>query len=87
MIGNANGKYKFNTYDNLIGTIGELTEHFRKHVIRGRQLILSEGMSISNQLNKIKNCKDRQGIVCFFFPDDKFGGLELEKVYVLVREK
>ena len=84
--GVPNGQYRFNTYDNMIGTTLELIKYFKAHVIQDRALELPEGCSIEEQLEKIKTYKDRRGTVMFLFNEGKSNSRLMETSYVMVRE-
>jgi len=81
-----NGKYRFNTYDNVFGTIPELLNYFEDNCIKGRKLELPEDSLLVKQLEDIRNTNDKQGTVIFIFDEGKKNSRLLEKIYVLVKE-
>jgi len=88
--GDPNGKHRFNTYDNMYGTIDELMVYFKKHIIRDRQLAHNRGedyLNVLRQLTEIRESKDKQGIVVFMFHTNDYKTMTIEKVWVLVRDK
>jgi len=81
--GNPNGKHRYNTYENKMGTVKELMEYFEAEIIRGRPL----KNDILSQLKEIKDSASNSGTVAFFFDEGDGKNILMEKIYVYVKRR
>ena len=77
---------KYNTYDNLGGTIPSLLKRFNEEIIRDREQLPMQGHSTLDQLNEILRSKEKRGTIVFLFSTDDHKTALLEKVHVDVIE-
>ncbi len=84
--GSPNGKYKHNTYDNLMGSRQSLHDTIMLNCIKERTQVLPDGVTVMDQLVEIEKSKDQKGTITIFFKTHNPKQIDMETVYVMVRD-